>query len=348
MASNRSPVDLAFLMQRVADALAIDPFRDGLQFIDAGELVETECAAPFGAGLFTGTILRPMLIANLGGQGTMATVERFLAGHIPATHQITVFDDDPHAPPRSATAAALAGLAENLIAVHVPAVDVSDAGSDPRRLQQIVARLREPGGCPWDREQTHRSLRDAIIDEAYEVTDAIDSGDPGNLAEELGDLLLLITMHAQIAAEAGTFTIEGVQESIATKIVGRHPHVFGNDTATTAADLGRIWTEAKARERAARPDKGGGKDLDGEPRSMPALTRATRVLRKQPLSASPDPSTPDQRAERLLRAVAEIVVAGDDPDAVLRAALIRHTSAEREPGAESQRIVNNPRQTPGE
>jgi tetrapyrrole methylase family protein/MazG family protein len=348
MASNHSPVDLAFLMQRVADALAIDPFRDGLQFIDARELVEIERTAPFGAGLFTGTVLRSMLIANLGGQDTMDSVARFLAGRVPASHQITVFDDDPDAPPRSATAAALAELAENVIAVHVPAVDTSDAASDPRRIQQIVALLRAPGGCPWDREQTHHSLRDAIIDEAYEVTDAIDSGDLGNLAEELGDLLLLITMHAQIATEAGTFTIEDVQESIVTKIVGRHPHVFGNDTATTAADLGRIWKEAKTRERSARPNKGGGKDLDGEPRSMPALTRATRVLRKQPLRSSPESSTPAQRAERLLRAVAEIVAAGDDPDTVLRAALIRHTSAEVEPGAESQRIVNNPRQTPGE
>lgn len=333
MTSNYSAIEVGALVQRVADELAIDPFLDGLQFINAAELVEIERREPFGGGLFTATILRPMLIANLGGPDTMACVERFLARHLPATHPVTVFEDDPAAPPTSATAAKLATFTDRRVVLHVPAVEESDAGTDPRRIQQIVARLRAPDGCPWDREQTHQSLRDAIIDEAYEVTDAIDSGDPENLAEELGDLLLLITMHAQIAAEAGTFTIEDVQDSIARKIVGRHPHVFGDDTATTAADLGRIWKEAKARERAVRPDKGGGKDLDGEPRSMPALTRATRVLRKQPLPGGPGISTPDQRANRLLRAVAEIVAADEDPDAVLRAALIHHATAAPEPGA---------------
>ncbi len=325
MASKHSAPDVAALLQRVTDELGIDPFVDGLQLVDGQDLAAIERRAPFSAGLFSGSLLRPMLIANLDGEDASSAVVRFLSAHVPPEHQVAVFDDLPGSP-RLVSVLALAGKVGSGIAVHVPAVKWNKAGTDPHVIQQIVARLREPDGCPWDREQTHLSLRDATIDEAYEVTDAIDSADPGNLAEELGDLLLLITMHAQIAAEAGTFTIDDVQEAIATKIVGRHPHVFGDDTATTAADLGRIWQEAKARERSARPDKGGGKDLDGEPRSMPALTRAVRVLRKRPISGSPDTSTPDERAERLFNAVAELVAAGEDPDAVLRAALTRHAS----------------------
>ncbi len=325
MASKHSAADVAALLQRVTDELGIDPFVDELQLVDAQHLVAIERRTPFSAGLFSGSFLRPMLIANLDGEDTPSAAVRFLSARVPPAHQVAVFDDPP-ASPRLVPVSALVGNVGNGIAIHVPAVEWNKVGTDPHVIQQIVARLREPDGCPWDREQTHLSLRDAIIDEAYEVTDAIDSADPGNLTEELGDLLLLITMHAQIAAEAGTFTIEDVQEAIATKIVGRHPHVFGDDTATTAADLGRIWQEAKARERSARPDKGGGKDLDGEPRSMPALTRAVRVLRKQPISSSPDASTPEERAGRLLNAVAEIVAAGEDPDSLLRAALIRHAS----------------------
>lgn len=332
MASNRSSIDIGTLLRRVSEDLAVDPVRAGVQLVDAAELLEFERQAPFASGLFTGTILRPMLIANVTGPETLATVERFLAAHLPANHSITVFDDDPSAGSRTATPGSLATNERDMSAIYAPAVETDEAGRDPRRIQRIVAQLRAPDGCPWDREQTHHSLRDAIIDEAYEVTDAIDSGDPDNLAEELGDLLLLITMHAQVAAEAGRFSIEDVQESIANKITGRHPHVFGNDVAENEADLSRIWKEAKARERAARPGKGGDKDLDGEPRSMPSLTRAARVLRKQPLPTSPGLSTPDQRAERLLRAVAKIIAVDDDPETVLRAALIRHVNAGSEPG----------------
>src|SRR5699024_3871120 len=110
-----------------------------------------------------------------------------------------------------------------MLAIYVPPLEVLDATRDPCTPQHIVARLRRPDGCPWDRKQDHTSLRDSIIDEAYEVVDAIDAGDDANLAEELGDLLLLIMMHAQIAEEAGTFTLEDVYDGISRKIVRRHP-----------------------------------------------------------------------------------------------------------------------------
>lgn len=330
MALKGPAFDFGSLLQAVASTLAIDPVRAQVQLIDAGDMARIEREGANATGLFTGTFLRPMLIVDVVDPDRQDAVVRFLSRHLPAAHVMTVFLADSWPAGQSRTAAELPDSDESILALYVPPLDEQDATSDPRRIQQIVARLRAADGCPWDRVQTHRSLRDAVIDEAYEVTDAIDSGDLENLAEELGDLLLLTTMHAQIAAEAGAFTIEDVQRLIATKLVGRHPHVFGDDRAETEADLARIWKEAKARERAANPNKGGSKALDGEPRSMPALTRAARVLRKHPLPANPGLSTPEQRAERLLWAVAAIVAVDDDPDAVLRAALVRHIGADTE------------------
>jgi tetrapyrrole methylase family protein/MazG family protein len=149
-----------------------------------------------------------------------------------------------------------------------------------------------------------------MIDEVYEIVDAIDRGDTNNLAEELGDMFLLILMQAQIAHEAGEFSIEDVYSRIATKIVGRHPHVFGEEFAGDAEDVVGIWARVKAREKAGKGESGG-KDVDGEPFSMPALTRATRVLRKHAVAV--DDNTPE-----LLAVVARIVASGEDPDEVLR------------------------------
>lgn len=348
MAQNGPALDIGTLLRGVASTLEIDPALAQVQLVDAGDLARIERQGARGTGLFTGTFLRPMLIVNLADPERRGSMARFIAGHVPPTHMVTVFNRSSWPASQTRTAGELAQSDKDVLAVYVPAVAEQDAVADPRRIQQIVARLRASDGCPWDRAQTHRTLRDAIVDEAYEVADAIDSGDLENLAEELGDILLLTTMHAQIAAEEGAFTIEDVQRTIATKIVGRHPHVFGDDVAETDADLNRIWKEAKARERAANPNKGGGKDLDGELRSMPALTRAARVLHKHPLPASAGLSTPDQRADRLLRAVAEIVAVDDDPEAVLRAALVRHISTDTGIHPASPSMADKSRLTPGD
>jgi len=312
-----------------ATALNIDPIRDGVQLFDGRAVSLIGNDAPFTSGTFTATPARPIMLTHVYDEPILAGIHRALSRILPPEHPVVRVEAAGSNDERITTheLADLPTLGGGLlVALYIPSQEQLDATRDPRTLQRIVARLRAPGGCPWDQKQTHLSLRDAIIDEAYEVTDAIDSGDPDNLAEELGDLLLLITMHAQIASEAGTFTIEDVQEAIATKIIGRHPHVFGDDVAESEADLHRIWKDAKARERAIRPAKGGVKDLDGEPRSMPALTRAVRVLRDQPLATGTASSTPEQRADQLLRAVADIVGAGDDPDAVLRVRLIQHAT----------------------
>ena len=116
-------------------------------------------------------------------------------------------------------------------------------------LIDIVARLRAPGGCPWDREQTHESLKRNLLEESYEVIEAIDHGDPAVLSEELGDLLVQVAFHADIAKEAGDFQLEDVLRKINAKLVRRHPHVFADGHAKDAREVERNWEQIKAEER---------------------------------------------------------------------------------------------------
>ncbi len=146
------------------------------------------------------------------------------------------------------------------------------------RLRAIVARLRSPaGGCPWDLEQTHRTLRAALIEEAYETLAAIEAGDDENLREELGDLLLHVVMHAQIAAERGAFDFDAVAAGAADKMVRRHPHVFGSESAANSDAVIVRWEEIKRREKAAVTPTS---QLDGVPASLPALQRAQKIQAK--------------------------------------------------------------------
>src|SRR6188508_2196548 len=125
------------------------------------------------------------------------------------------------------------------------------------RLFDIMARLRAPGGCPWDREQTHETLRPYVLEEAYEVLDAIDRGDSAGLRDELGDLLLQVVFHAELARERGDFAIADVARAIADKLVRRHPHVFADVQVSGADDVVRNWQQIKAAERAERRVEGG-------------------------------------------------------------------------------------------
>jgi MazG family protein len=157
----------------------------------------------------------------------------------------------------------------------------SDPGPAFRRFVELIARLRAPGGCPWDREQTHRSLKPMTIEEAYEVLAAIDEGDDGELAGELGDLLLQVVFHAQIAADESRFTIDDVIARVHDKMVRRHPHVFGEDSAATPGEVLRNWEALKAAERAARgqtkPDPS---MLDSVLKSQPAVMEALQMTTK--------------------------------------------------------------------
>jgi tetrapyrrole methylase family protein/MazG family protein len=177
------------------------------------------------------------------------------------------------------TPAALAG------ALYLGPVPPELAPAGPWALPWIADRLRRPDGCPWDREQTHVSLKKHLLEEAYEVYDAIGDEATPDLAGELGDLLLQIVLHAQLAAEAGVFDMTDVQAEIGRKIVRRHPHVFGDATVNTASDVNRQWEQIKRTEREEAAD-GAAQEarpaevrsaLDGISRSMPALAAAQEM-----------------------------------------------------------------------
>jgi tetrapyrrole methylase family protein/MazG family protein len=138
-------------------------------------------------------------------------------------------------------------------------------------LQAVVARLHAPGGCPWDREQTHASLRKYLLEESYEVLEAIDSSDPAALAEELGDLLLQVLMHAEVGQREGTFTFADIAEEITRKLIRRHPHVFADATAGSAAEVHRRWDELK---KAEKPRSSA---LEGVPLGLPALAQSQSI-----------------------------------------------------------------------
>ena len=157
------------------------------------------------------------------------------------------------------------------------------AGEWFEKLVALQAQLRAPGGCPWDREQTHESLRRYLVEETYEVLDAMEVGDAREFASELGDLLLQVVFHSVLAEEAGRFTIADVIESIHSKMVRRHPHVFGDVKAATSAEVLKNWEQLKAEERAAEGKSAREKDgsiLAGVSRSLPAALEAYELTRR--------------------------------------------------------------------
>jgi MazG family protein len=142
------------------------------------------------------------------------------------------------------------------------------------QLRNIMARLRAPDGCPWDREQTHQSIKDCLIEEAYEFLEAIEHDDPHHMREELGDLLLQVVFHAQMGAEAGRFDLDQVIHELADKLVRRHPHVFGT-TAVTGSDEVVVNWEAIKNAEVGKEDRKS--RMDGIPTTFPALTRAKKL-----------------------------------------------------------------------
>ena len=141
-------------------------------------------------------------------------------------------------------------------------------------LIRVMARLRGPGGCPWDLEQTHQTLARHLLEEAHETLEAIDSGDPDRLRDELGDLLLQVIFHAEMARQEGTFDVDDVAEGITSKLVRRHPHVFGDAHVDSAAEVLVNWERIKGEE------KGEHAVDEGIPATLPALARASKVQRR--------------------------------------------------------------------
>ena len=159
--------------------------------------------------------------------------------------------------------------------------DSKKSGEEFTKLVELISRLRAPGGCPWDREQTHDTLKPMMLEEAYEVIEAIDEGNDEELIGELGDLLLQVVFHSQIATEEHRFTVAEVIERISAKMIRRHPHVFGDDTAQTAGEVLRNWEAIKQAELEAKGKRSDeGSMLDSVSTKLPAVMEAFQMTTK--------------------------------------------------------------------
>jgi len=180
-------------------------------------------------------------------------------------------------------------------------------------LVEILARLRALDGCPWDREQTHESLLKHLLEESVEVVEAVRAQDDANFAEELGDVLLQVVFHSQIATEAGRFTVDDVVRGISEKMIRRHPHVFGTAVAETPEAVHAQWEVIKAAEKAAAGKPKAASVLDRVSRALPALMRA-QELQKKTIAAGFAWSTPDEALAKVREEVDEVaaeMVSGD-------------------------------------
>lgn len=193
-------------------------------------------------------------------------------------------------------------------------------------LAALMARLRAPGGCPWDREQTHRSLRPYLIEEAYETAAAIDSGDPDELADELGDVLLQVVFHADVARQHGAFDLNDVTTAICRKMIRRHAHIFGDIHCDTPQEVSASWEQIKRREKGLSTAAQMMRDV---PAALPQLIRAQKVLKKAGEAPGLEPLALDEKAlgEWLLRAALTAQKGGFSAEKALEDALSGYISA---------------------
>ncbi|WP_317854293.1 nucleoside triphosphate pyrophosphohydrolase [Chakrabartyella piscis] len=178
---------------------------------------------------------------------------------------------------------------------------------DVQDLVAVIKQLRGENGCPWDKVQTHESLREAMIEESYEVVDAINKKDMANLKEELGDVLLQVVFHSQLAEEVGTFTLEDVVEGICNKMIYRHPHVFGTVNVDTADEVLMNWESLKKKEKKIATQT---QVMRGVPNALPALTRAQKV-KKKAADVGFDFGTPEEIWAKVLEEMGEFQEAVD-------------------------------------
>ena len=205
-------------------------------------------------------------------------------------------------------------------------------GSGFADLVDVMALLRSPQGCPWDREQDHRSLRRCLLEEAYEVLDAIDRGDAAALCQELGDLLLQVVFHAQLSAEAGEFDISDVIRGLHEKLIVRHPHVFGDKTIETAEAVVDEWESLKREQRQqTHVDQ-----MADVPKAMPALARAQMVLRR---AARAGVARTAEEARATVEESAKSVLAGSEPERNLAELLLAAVDLARTAGVDAEQVL---------
>jgi tetrapyrrole methylase family protein/MazG family protein len=325
------------LVDAAAAALQRDPIAEGWQLLDALDLARVVEADPFAGGSLPYRPTRPALVCQVYNRRVASAVKLALMRVLPDGHPVTLVQAAGVPGAERLVALPLYEIdraernADHLTSLYVPAQDPLSALRTPETLAHITARLRAPGGCPWDREQTHRSLLPHVIEEAYEVVEAIEGDDPAALREELGDLLLQVVLHAQLAEEAGDFLLEDVVEAISAKLIRRHPHVFGDLSVSGSAEVLRNWDQIKAAERAgkeagkrgsggAEGRRSGGAEetvveavFAGIPRSLPALSRAQTVQRRAARVGQPAPD-PAALPAALAAATDAALAAGDADD----------------------------------
>jgi tetrapyrrole methylase family protein/MazG family protein len=254
----------------LASLLRVDPLEDGLLMLDALAFVpHRRLLVPE----------RPTLIAQVYDRRAASEVKLALLEQYPAEHTVRVVSGAGTAEARVVDTA-LATLDhsdafDHLTSIYVPPLSLTEDVRSFEGLRAVIARLRSPdGGCPWDLQQTHATLKRFLLEEAYEALEALealDEGEPHRLAEELGDLLMQIVLHAQVGEDGGTFAIEDVFGGITAKLIRRHPHVFGDVSVEGPEDVVRNWEALKKDER---PGAG---LLDAVPLAMPALAQAQSV-----------------------------------------------------------------------
>lgn len=292
-------------VDRLLAAAGLDPAL-GVQVVAAPRLA----AVPFDPSLPLLLLAAPSAQAApaLPGRHARSGAREVLLALYPHDHPLQPLPDGTPRTIESLTDAELA--ATDWL---VPALQPLDNLASPHGMAAISARLRAPDGCPWDRRQTHASLRPFVLEEAYETVDAIESGTSADLAEELGDLFLQIILHAQLAAEAGSFDLTDVYRTLGAKIVRRHPHVFADVEVSGADEVLRNWEAIKAAER----HEGGGPEsaFSGIARALPALA-ASREIQERASSLGWDWPAIDGVWQKVAEELAELHEAGEiDGDA---------------------------------
>jgi len=220
-----------------------------------------------------------LVISQLCDSDTTATVGQWLARYYPSDHMVylipTSTRTNSSVQPIPISKLHQAQVVDEDTSLLVPGLAETDNVRTFAGLMQLTRTLRAPGGCAWDREQTHATLKPHLLEETYEVLDALDSGEPAALAEEMGDLLYQITLHSQVAAEAGAFTIEDVIENIVRKLIGRHPHVFGDMELESSQDVLHAWESFKQKQKPKRRSV-----LEEIPKGLPALPQSNLMQKR--------------------------------------------------------------------
>ena len=248
--------------------LEIDPI-EGFQLIDATDLDRNRL-----------TLINHTIFCQVYDTMIASEVKLTLLEDLPPEHPVTIVTA-AGSTSQTLTTVPLEELdrsvdVDNLTSVYVPPVSKDALNHQFFRLRDVIRQLRAPGGCPWDRKQTHESLRKYLIEEAYEVIDAINRQDDDHIVEELGDVLLQVMLHSQIGEDDGFFTIEDVIQGVTDKMIRRHPHVFEHVTVNDADEVVTNWEAIKQEEKGQVPDS----ILDGVPTSFPALLQAEELQKK--------------------------------------------------------------------